>query len=160
MDNHLRRGVRVDLKSIHLGNLLTERRLTRDTIAALLDGDVQFRPTGEQMSFGAQALHMISAQETLLEAFQTGDWKWQRGVDLASYPTLDDILRKFDEMHATELAFYENLEQPEMLRPIKTGWGPVEPLLQLATSFLLHEAHHRGQLVAYLRLKGMTPPKY
>ena len=27
-------------------------------------------------------------------------------------------------------------------------------------SYLDHNAHHRGQIVTYLRLKGITPPSY
>lgn len=147
-------------KSIVLATLSTERRITRDTIAAMAGSDIHFKPTDEQMCFGDQALHIISAQDTLLEAFRTGQWNWQRGIDLEHFATLPDILARFDQMHAAEQAYYDSLEPEQFFLPVRTGWGPAEPLLQLVMSFLAHEAHHRGQLAVYLRLKGITPPKY
>lgn len=150
----------MDLKAVVLETLRTERRTTRDAIAALGDGAVSFRPTGEQMSFGAQALHLISCQATLMQAFQGKGWNWNQGIDEEHFPTLPVILARFDEMHQAELAFYEGLESEELARPVATAWGEPEPMLQLAISFLAHESHHRGQLVVYLRLMGMTPPRY
>lgn len=150
----------MDLKAIVLQNLGTERRLTRETIAAMVDGDVAFKPTGEQMSFGAQALHLISAQEALYQAFHDGTWVWERGLTLDRYPTLPSILAAFDEMHSREMAYYGSLNPQDFGREIATSWGPPEPMLQMIMSFLAHEAHHRGQMVCYLRLKKMQPPKY
>jgi uncharacterized damage-inducible protein DinB len=157
----LRRGrIGMDIKAIWLEQLKSERRLTRETIAAMIDGDVQFRTTPQQMSYGGQALHLISAQETLMDALNGHGWQWERGVDLEHFPTLHAILDRFDATHAAELAYYENLEPEQFFRSVSTAWGAPEPLLQLAMGFLTHEAHHRGQMVVYLRLKGMKPAKY
>lgn len=150
----------MDLKTVVLQTLGAERRITRETIAAMADGDVAFKPTGEQMSFGAQALHLTSAQETLYQAFHDNTWVWDRGLTLARYPTLPSILAEFDEMHTQEMAYYESLTQQDYSREVPTAWGPPEPMLQLIMSFLAHEAHHRGQMICYLRLKKMQPPKY
>ncbi|MGE5674937.1 MAG: DinB family protein [Mycobacterium leprae] len=148
------------VKKALLENLRVERRLTRETIAAMSDSEVQFRPTDEQMSFGEQALHVISAQETLLDGLQGKGWVWERETKISAYPTQTAILAKFDEVVATEHAYYESLADADFGRMIPNTWGPPEPVLQLIVSFLAHEAHHRGQMVAYLRLKGITPPKY
>jgi len=140
--------------------LQVERRLTRDTIVAMADGDMAFRPTPGQMSFGDQALHIISAQETLQQALQNGEWDWDRGIDSRSFPTQEAILSRFDDLNAREVAYYGGLQADDLQRTVHTAWGPPEPILKLLVSFLAHEAHHRGQMVAYLRLKGMTPPAY
>jgi len=150
----------MNIKEIWLSNLKNERRITRETIAAMTDGDVQFRPTAEQMSFGGQALHLTSAQKTLVDAFQGKEWVWDQGLDLEKFPTLDAILQKFDEIMAFELAYYQELEPEQYDRVIQTPWGAPEPMVQLMYSFLAHETHHRGQMVTYLRLKGMQPPRY
>lgn len=147
-------------KQIFLDLLRFERKLTRETIAAMPEADLSFRPTPEQMSFGEQALHILSCQETLLDAFLGRGWTWARGLDLAHYPTQADILAKFDAVYLAEMEYYQSLEPEEFGRKVATSWGPPEPLMQLAYSFLTHEAHHRGQMVTYLRLKGVQPPKY
>jgi uncharacterized damage-inducible protein DinB len=150
----------LDIQSILLHNLQFERRLTRETIAAMVDGDIQFKPTEAQMSFGAQALHFISAQETLFDAFRGNGWVWDRSITLEAFPTLQAILTKYDEQTAMELDYYRSLDPDQFGRPVNTAWGGPEPLVQLAFAFLTHEAHHRGQMITYLRLKGMEPPKY
>lgn len=150
----------MDIKAVFLHNLAFERRLTRETITAMKDGDMAFAAVEGQLGFGAQALHVISCQETLREAMQQGTWNWERGINLEQFPTQEAILAKFDEMHAAELAFYGSLEPEEFFRPVRTAWGGPEPLFQLAVSFLTHEAHHRGQMIVFLRLKGMQAPRY
>ncbi|HYG57968.1 MAG TPA: DinB family protein [Symbiobacteriaceae bacterium] len=150
----------MNMKEIWLQSLSSERRLTRETIAAMKDGDVQFKPTEEQMPFGLQALHIVSCQKTLVEAFRTNEWHWEQGYDLVKFPTLEAILTAFDQGQAAETGYYESLEPEEFGRIIKTPWGSSEPVIQMLYSFLAHEAHHRGQMVTYLRLKGMVPPQY
>lgn len=150
----------MDLQAILIENLKSERRLTRETIVAMADGDMAFRPTAEQMCFGAQALHLLSAWETLRTAYQGRGWEWDRGLDMNHFSTHDAILAKFDEITEADLAFYGGLEPAEFTRIIETPWGAKEPLTQMFIGWLAHEAHHRGQMVTYLRLKGMQPPKY
>lgn len=150
----------MNIKEILLESLKSERRLTRDTIVAMTDGDVQFRPTEVQMNFGSQALHLLSAWETLRDALQGKGWEWEKGLTQEQYPTQELVLSKFDEVTAADLEYYGNLEPEQLLVKVTTGWGTQEPVLALFYSFLTHEAHHRGQMVTYLRLKGMKPATY
>lgn len=150
----------MEMKAIWLEQLKGERRLTRETITAMTDGDMQFKATPEQMSFGAQALHIISSQETLMDAINGNGWQWERGTTIQHYPTREAILNHFDYVCANEQALYANMEPEQLFRMMPTAWGPPEPLVQLAISFLTHEAHHRGQMITYLRLKGMKPASY
>jgi uncharacterized damage-inducible protein DinB len=150
----------MDIKAIWLEQLKGERRITRETITAMTDGDMQFKATPEQMSFGAQALHIISCQETLMDAINGNGWQWDRGTTMQYYPTQEAILNRFDYVYAHEQALYVNMEIEQFFRMIPTAWGAPEPVIQLAMGFLTHEAHHRGQMVTYLRLKAMKPAQY
>lgn len=150
----------MNVKEIWLQSLRTERRITRETISHLTDGDVNFRPTPEQMPFGQQALHIISCQKTLLGALQGKGWEWELGYDLEKYPTLEAILNAFDDMHDESVSYYEGLEPEQYERHVETPWSGPEPMLLELMNFLTHEAHHRGQLVVMLRLKGMQPPQF
>jgi uncharacterized damage-inducible protein DinB len=150
----------VDIKSILLANLQGERRITRETITAMTDGDMQYKPTEGQMSFGQQALHLISCQHTLRDGMQGKEWVWERGYTLDKYPTAEAILAEWDAMHAADVAYYESLENAQYDRMVHTAWAAQEHFVQLFYSFLTHESHHRGQMIAYLRLKGMNPPAY
>jgi uncharacterized damage-inducible protein DinB len=150
----------MNIKDIWLTNLQSERRITRETVAALGGGNVAFRPTEQQMTFGAQALHLISAQKTLLLGIQGKEWNWNQGIDTEHYPTLDAVLSVFDAVTAEELAYYQGLEPEQYDRHIPTPWGEPEHMVQLLYAFLAHEAHHRGQMVVYLRLMGLQPAQY
>lgn len=150
----------MDIKKIALNRMAGERRLTRETIVAMTDGDMLFKPTPEVMSFGGQALHIVLSQAVLLEAFQGKGWHWEMPITLEQFPTKEAILAKFDEVNQAAVEYYESLEPDQFGRLVETGWGPPEPLFELFFSFLTHETHHRGQMVTYLRLKGMQPPQY
>lgn len=150
----------MDVKSICLAHLQFERNLTRAVIAAMADGDMDFQPTPAQMTFGGQALHLLTAWETLRGALHGQGWQWNQGLTPERFPTQADVLRKFDEVTAADLAYYGGLAPEEFGRMVETTWGPPKSLLSLLMSWSAHEAHHRGQMVTYLRLKGMTPPPY
>ncbi|MFZ5816073.1 MAG: DinB family protein [Bacillota bacterium] len=150
----------MDAKAIVLENLRTERRLTRETVVAMTDGDMDFRPTPEQMDFGTQALHILSAYSTLMEALSGKGWNWEQGMTRATCPTQAAILELYDAETARLLAFVEGLEPEEFYTVVQTGWGAKEAVLALFMGWMTHEAHHRGQMVTYLRLKGMTPAPY
>lgn len=136
------------------------RRLTREIFLAMTDGDVQFRPTPEQMAFGMQLLHTISCWQTLERAAGGAAWQWDLGYTLEAYPSQSTILALLDDLTTKSEAFWRGLEPEEWTKGQSVPWGAPQPLIQLFVSFLVHEGHHRGQMVTYLRQKGMTPPPY
>jgi uncharacterized damage-inducible protein DinB len=136
------------------------RRLTRDIFLAMTDGDVQFRPTPDQMAFGSQLLHILSCWQTLERALGGAEWNWDLGYTLEAYPSQAQILTLLDDLTTKGEAFWRNLEPEEWLREQSVPWGAPQPLVQLYVSWLVHEGHHRGQMVSYLRQKGMVPPPY
>lgn len=150
----------MDAKAILLENLRFERRLTRETVSAMADGDMAYRPTPEQMELGTQALHILSSYATLMEALSGKGWNWDQGMTLSTYPTREAILELYDAETARLMSVVEGLASESLFEIIQTGWGAKEALLQLLISWIAHESHHRGQMVTYLRLKGIKPPAY
>lgn len=150
----------MELKPILLKTLRFERKLTRESVAAMTDGDMAYRPTPEQMDFGTQALHILSAYATLMGALSGQGWVWEQGFTRDKYPTQQDILALYDQESERLIQFIEGMTEAQIAEEVQTGWGVKEPALQLLIDWFAHESHHRGQMVAYLRLKGMTPPRY
>ncbi|MFZ5825032.1 MAG: DinB family protein [Bacillota bacterium] len=150
----------VDVKAIVLKTLRFERRLTRESVAAMADADMNFQPTPEQMAFGQQALHILSAYATLLGALAGQGWVWDQGLTLEKYPTREAILQLYDEETARLERFLEELAPERFGEIIQTGWGTQESLAQILIDWIAHECHHRGQMVVYLRLREATPPRY
>jgi uncharacterized damage-inducible protein DinB len=150
----------VDIRSVLMDSFRSERKITRSVITGMQDGDMAFQPTPAQMSFGAQALHIASSYATLLDALQGKEWQWELGIDMEHYPTQEAILAKLDEGSRQVEAYLANLDPEALLQVIQTPWGAQETLLGLFLSWIAHEAHHRGQMVTYLRLKGYQPVTY
>lgn len=150
----------MELKQVALKTLRFERKLTRETVANMTDGDMGYRPTPEQMDFGTQALHIHSAYATLMGALSGQGWVWDQGMTREKYPTQEAILKVIDDETARLFALIEGLSEERLAEEVQTGWGTQEPVFQLLVDWFAHESHHRGQMVTYLRLKGMTPPRY
>lgn len=150
----------MELKQIALKTFHFERKLTRETVANMTDGDMGFRPTPEQMDFGTQALHILSAYATLMGALSGQGWVWDQGMTRERYPTQEAILKLLDAETDRLVSFLDDMTERQLTEEVQTGWGTQEPVFQLLVDWFAHESHHRGQMVTYLRLKGMTPPRY
>lgn len=150
----------MDPKAVLLDTVRAERRRTRATVAAMADGDMAYRPAAEQMDFGTQALHILSAWATLMGALSGRGWVWDQGMTREKYPTQEAILKLYDEESARLYRFLEGLDPEGLGREVETPWGKRAPVFGLLLDWVAHECHHRGQMVAYLRCKGMKPPEY
>ncbi len=120
-----------------------------------------FRPTPEQMSFREQLLHMMSNMVGLSQRYlDAGDWA----------PVLRDtsITKTYDkELLLRYLGYaYEyvgesviELDSTELNKEVDFFAGP-KSVRQIINLLDDHSTHHRGQLMVYLRLNGLEPPRY
>ena len=126
--------------------LETTKDFTLQVINAMPDEDYDFKPSDEVRSFKAQAYHIIYSINYFNRVFkgqtqpmwQPGDENSKSKKELAEWAS-----RQFDIINATILAAESN-----------------EQLTAGIISYLDHNAHHRGQMITYLRMKGITPPTY
>jgi uncharacterized damage-inducible protein DinB len=132
------------------------RNYTSEVLAAMPEAGAGFRPAPGLRSFADLARHVISAERTLLQALREGVWVWDQGVTEEAWPTLASVRDLLDRTTGEGLALYRS-EDPG--RPLVASWGTF-PLRHFLFEWLVHEAHHRGQMVTYLRLSGVRPPEY
>lgn len=115
-------------------------------LEAMPEADYTFKPNDEQRTFAAQAYHIVYSIDYFQRAFSQGpSAKWAPGDEnsKSKQELIDWAKTKFDEINAFILEQESN-----------------DQLTAGVVSFLDHNAHHRGQIVTYLRLKGITPPQY
>ncbi|WP_209330541.1 DinB family protein [Lunatimonas salinarum] len=131
------------------------------TIAeALPEEHYDFRPTPDEMSFAEQLMHIavtvewhiFSRFEGLNTPYRTKDY--QAGG--MTKKEIIEVLEKEMDKAAGHIAQFD----PSRLGEINQ-YGQ---LRRTGRQFLLlaadHIAHHRGQLVVYLRMNGIKPPNY
>ncbi len=128
------------------GRLDAAKSYTMDVLRAMPEDDYDYKPNSDQRTFAAQAYHIAYSIEYFHKAFSSGgNAAWNPGDENSK--SKKELLKwaeeKFDEMNA----FILNADSNDQLTA-----GIVY--------YLDHNSHHRGQIVTYLRMKGIAPPSY
>lgn len=144
-----------------LGHWANERDYTLTIFDAMPAEKVSWQPTPEVRTFGAQAVHLgrgnaayfrylevpgVQAPESPEESL--ADPAAIRAFLVASYDFVRESLEKVAEQEflRRDLALFQR-------RAMHTT-------VDLFLRSVLHTAHHRGQMVTYLRLNGIKPPDW
>jgi len=115
------------------------------------------KPNPAQRTFAEQLAHLALANVAYFRAFgigeppQRSEATGKEGVRTyvsACFDYVSEVLGKLSEkdMLRTDMKFSSS-------RPAHSG-------TDLCMRAYMHTAHHRGQLVVYLRVKGITPPAW
>lgn len=127
-------------------------------IATLMPEDgYNFKPVPDEMTFGKQLLHIAQNMNWLTSSYLNGS---KQNNKLNNTPvSKQEILNTITEAYDTAIAVHSRLktQQLDEIVPFFAG-----PLARRQILILLHDhqAHHVGQLIVYLRLKGIKPPDY
>jgi uncharacterized damage-inducible protein DinB len=87
-----------------------------------------------------------------------GGKKLEQNLRNADY-TKSEVIAILQEGFANVAAALENLKPEQLEEPVKFFAGPMNKR-QIMTLLNDHHTHHRGQIIVYLRLKGVKPPRY
>ncbi len=121
------------------------KAFTIEVIKAMPENDYLYQPTESVRTYTALASHIVYSIEWNIELMKGAPIKWAPGDE-----------NRFTKQ---ELISYANDQFDSLIEFIKEA--EVSPkLTDKIIDILNHNAHHRGQMITYLRLKGITPPKY
>lgn len=127
-------------------------------IAELMPAEhYDFKPTPDQMSFKQQLLHIMSNANWLSSDYLGGK-KLEQNLRSADY-TKSEVIAILQEGFANVAAALENLKPEQLEESVQFFAGPMNKR-QIMTLLNDHHTHHRGQIIVYLRLKGIKPPSY
>jgi len=147
------------LKELLLRQHENVRALTLEVAAAMPEDRYAFKPWEGSLSFADHLRHIASVEKTLIQALRGGGWVWDQGITAETHPNraaIEALLQESGEALRKQIA---SMTDEEITRPIATPWGEASPA-DLLVQWLVHEAHHRGQLYLHLRLCGIAPPEY
>ena len=120
------------------------KRLNAASAAAMPEANYAFKPTPEVRSFGQIIGHLANDHYNLCSQVK-GEANPQKAVDFEKKTAKADLVKALDE----SIAYCDGAE------------GAMAKDDKAFTTFLLnvtHDSEHYGNLVTYLRMKGIVPP--
>ncbi len=140
---------------------LTRYRATTLQVFDLVDEEAMaWRPGPDQYSLGQQLLHIAQAEDRFVHGLFRGDWGLERVRFPDPLPSAAGIERYMCGVRVDLLSELDTLAPGRMDDVVEVPEGPPLTLRSWLWFVLEHELHHRGQIWAYLRGMGKTPPFY
>lgn len=116
-----------------------------------------FKPTEREMSFGKQLLHIKANMDWLSSTYFTSNPKKEKELNenLSKSEIIAALEKSFDNTYAIIKAYDE-----KKINDKSDFFAGPKSKLQILNLLQDHVTHHRGQILVYLNLNGVTPPKY
>jgi uncharacterized damage-inducible protein DinB len=146
-----------DSMQVQLARKWSNAKTYTITVAELMPEEkYEYKPVVDEMSFKKQLLHIMDNINWLTSTHLTKE-KYKVKTDSASTKT--DIIKEMKLIYDYAEKAILNFPTKDLDESVQFFAGPMTKRQIL---FLLqdHQTHHRAQLLVYLRLNGITPPKY
>ena len=140
--------------------LENSKKYTLDVAKAMPEAQYDYKPVADEMTFRGQLLHM--AQNV----------SWLTSTHLTTKPNpiteamLKDVTGSKESVEATvgkafdyAIEAVRDFDPAHLDEPVKFFAGSLSKR-QIMMLINDHQAHHRGQLVVYLRMNNVKPPAY
>ncbi|MCC5937037.1 MAG: DinB family protein [Lunatimonas sp.] len=119
-----------------------------------------FRPTSEEMSFAEQLMHIaVTIEWHIFSRFDRQNTPYRVQEYRAEGLSKQEIINVLEKEMDKAAAHIAQFDPSRLIEHNQYG-----ELRRTSRQFLLlaadHIAHHRGQLVVYLRMNGIKPPNY
>jgi len=123
---------------------------------AMPEANYNFKPTERQMSFKEQLLHIRQNMVWLSETyFMENDEKSKKIEPNTKEEILTHLTASFNRVSEIIKTIYNE----DLSVEVEFFAGP-KSKLQILNLLQDHVTHHRGQLIVYLNLNNIQPPKY
>jgi uncharacterized damage-inducible protein DinB len=116
-----------------------------------------FKPTERQMSFKEQLIHINENMEWLSITYFTNIEYKKEKKELSK--TKKETILALENTFDVVLEIITNTPEEELNEPVDFFAG-TKSKLQILNLLQDHVTHHRGQLIVYLNLNEIYPPKY
>jgi uncharacterized damage-inducible protein DinB len=118
-----------------------------------------FKPTKEIFSYAQQILHVAGANFYFAAMAKGEKSPKPREAFKAEGKSKKEVIALLKESFAYGMKVIESMSG-EQLKSRKEFAGKKHSLATILLFCCEHAVHHRGQMIIYLRLKGIKPPKY
>ncbi|MEO6637979.1 MAG: DinB family protein [Ginsengibacter sp.] len=115
-----------------------------------------FKPVPEEMSFKQQLLHIADNMEWLSSSYLFIPKKNKIDTSIKDKAA---VIKIFSEAYDMGMKAHQNILEKQLDEVVPFFAGPMSRR-QILILMHDHQTHHLGQLIVYLRLKGIKPPDY
>ena len=126
-------------------------------VASMPEAYFDFKPVPEEMSFREQVLHIADNMNWLSSAYLVVGAAEKREPNVML--SKNEILVILGKAYDNGLIGHNKLNISQLDDNVKFFAGPMTRR-QILILMHDHQTHHLGQLIVYLRLKGIKPPDY
>lgn len=117
-----------------------------------------YRPTEREMDFGQQLLHIRENMLWLGNTYFT-DKPFSESNTASAQGDKASIIQSLKEAFDTVTDIIKEVNPEDLSQEVDFFKGK-KTKLQILNLLQDHVTHHRGQLIVYLNLNGIKPPKY
>lgn len=121
---------------------------------AMPEAAYNFKPTERQMSFQEQLIHIKGNMDWLSSEYFNGE-KTEKIELKSKEEIINNLKTSFDKV----AEIIKNVPLEELSTEVEFFAGP-KSKLQILNLLQDHVTHHRGQLIVYLNLNTIEPPKF
>ena len=140
------------------GSIEHESAATRKVLAAVGNGNRDYRPDPKSRTAWEIAVHLATADMWFADSILNGKFEWSGEQGTPPEMTDPAAVAKWHEKHLAErLAKLRAMTSDQMMRTVDF-FGTKGPAVVWLTMMNNHTIHHRGQLAAYLRACGSKVP--
>jgi len=130
---------------------------TAEVMNTLPDSLWTFKPVKEEMSFREQVLHITQNMYWLSSSYLNGE---NIGFKIKEEgQSIQEIKSQYQDIGKYTLRVLRNLQENDLSERVNFFAGNLTRW-QIFELMHDHHTHHRGQIIVYLRLNGLKPPKY
>ena len=121
-----------------------------------------FKPTPESLSFAEQLMYIGWAMDwhsqSLMGGRKARDWETDTELKV-DQKNKKEMMETLDKTFDTTIGFVQNFDQSRLDETLDY-FGSTRTKRQILLLLVDHITHHRSQMLVYMRLKGIKPPRY
>jgi uncharacterized damage-inducible protein DinB len=120
------------------------------------EANYSFKPTPDVRSFGEMVGHIAEAQFGICASLKGERPPFERG-SIEKKTAKADLVKALQDAFVACDAIYGTATDESLVKLTKVGQNEIVPVNQLWYN-ISHSNEHYGNLVTYMRLKGLVPP--
>lgn len=146
-----------DVKSAFLLKWENSKNYLLEIAKTMPENSYNYKPTERQMSFQEQLLHIRGNMVWLSESY-FADANFSKSEKITP-KTKDAIINELEIAFNNVTTIINKVSLDNLTIEVEFFAGP-KSKLQILNLLQDHVTHHRGQLIVYLNLNKIEPPKY